>query len=134
LDDEEQMLVKRDLNEPLENTPSHEVEAGMNRIAESELVEALVDNNHFLEDRDLGLQLEACTSFIALTIPYWHDDKTAKVAFAKIDAIFAVLNKNHDWLIYDPQEDQVKTQISGATEVRMYGGVVEKLKGLLGWK
>lgn len=113
------------------NPKTLELLEACNRLAASNLVSCNSERNDYFVDDQYEIQIDTYSSYVSLSMPYWHDETEAKLAFQKLESIYAVINEKGNWLIYDPQEGEVKDSIIGENENNFYSETVESVKGIL---
>ena len=125
----EELAEKEETNE---SPPSLELIDACKRLASSNLVSSTSEENDVFEDNEFGIMIEAYSSFFTLTMPYWHEGEKAGSAFRKLENIYQHINSTGNWLIYDPQEGEVKEGITSGNECSEYQETVEKVENLIG--
>ena len=115
-----------------ESPPVPELIEACGRLASSNLVSSTSADNDVFEDEKFGIIIEAYSSFFTLTMPYWHEGEDATAAFRKLEHIYQQINSTGTWLIYDPQEGEVKESITSGEECSEYQETVGKVEKLIG--
>lgn len=85
------------------------------------------------EDDDNGIQITLFDDEASVTVPFWHEGDQAADTFREIWGYLEIISKEADYLIYDPQIDQVIEPSAGFdAALACYTGAKRQMDQIIG--